>query len=140
MAPNLRGILPLAMIRLWSRLHGAQLVGFQKPTGFQSVHVLDFKSTYMTPKRFRGFSLHITKEKNLMTPPWETKCLITSYRPAMPWSLLNKRHSEHDARLTRDFTLSHRWFIIEHHTRQPYESNLNWSIMASYDFFYKSTI
>ncbi len=30
-----------------------------------------------------------------MTPPWETKCLITSYRLAMSWSLLNKRHSQH---------------------------------------------
>ncbi len=40
----------------------------------------------------------------------------------------------HGAQLTRDFTLSHRWFIIEHHIRQPNESILNWSIMASYDF------
>jgi hypothetical protein len=31
--------------------HGAQLVGFQKPTGFQSVHVFDFKSIYMAPQR-----------------------------------------------------------------------------------------
>ncbi len=26
-------------------------MGFQKPTGFQSVHVLDFKSINMAPKR-----------------------------------------------------------------------------------------
>ena len=65
----------------------------------------------------------------------------TSFCPdtsTMSRSLLNKRHSEHDAQLPRDFTLSHRWFIIEHHTRQPYESNLNWSIMASYDLIFTS--
>ena len=30
-------------------LHGAQLVGFQKPTGFQSVHMIEF-SINMAPE------------------------------------------------------------------------------------------
>jgi hypothetical protein len=58
MAPNLRGILPLAMIRLWSRLHGDQLYrGFSPQTPKEKKvkrpagHDNDFQSLNMAPER-----------------------------------------------------------------------------------------
>ncbi len=50
---------------------------------------------------------NVVVAKKQRKDPHPEKCLITSHRLAMSRSLLNKRHSQHGAQLTGNFTLSH---------------------------------
>ena len=94
MAPNLRGILPLAMIRLWSRLHGAQLY-----RGFSLQHrkrkkepwamFIDFKSIlYMAPNgSYCSWNKHcfLTSKKETVTIknlilPWYKHHVTESFK------------------------------------------------------------
>ncbi len=49
-------------------LHGAQLVGSQKPTGFLLIHVIEL-SIYMAANSIGAFLFKHQKEKKLKTTP-----------------------------------------------------------------------
>ena len=80
--PDISTMLPTLLNKRHS-LHGAQLMGFLKPTDFQLVHVIEL-SIYMAPNSIRAFLFKHQREK-VKDPKamWINFKLISKWRPTL---------------------------------------------------------